>query len=504
MSDGDDFGPPPGDPRFDEEPASYSLANIDAEAAVLGNMMIENKIIEQVAAILKPEDFYEPAHQKLFKLIIFRAEEGKEANPVTLKLQVQRDPLFKPLGGAAYLATLSSGLAGLIGWRDFAVQVAELARMREISEAAEEAAQSFTEGNVTLSQATARLDDALARAVYLEKPVQVFTAADLMRKVRERSERLTMNALGSIGPTCRTISDLNTLFGPLDEGTYALIAGRPGMGKTSLAVSASWGYAANGHPGLYLAAEGNGETIGMRLQSDLSLALGMPIAHDSIRKDKLTPMERHDLPRIEEMAATLPIEYQEIERIDVRKVRSYVAQAAARWKRLGRKLEHVWVDYLQLLDASIQGRNIDDDRKRVNAISAALLGIAKDFGVRVFALSQLTRAVEARVDKRPTVSDLKESGRLEEDADIVLLLYREEHYLQEQKPTEGMKDFQALYEDWEIRMGKCANRLDLILGKNRHGERKTRTVKFFGKYYAVRGGDYAEQQGDPDENGWLL
>jgi len=480
------------------------LSNYPAEAAVLGALMVTNAAIEPCSMILEPQDFYDPAHQKLYRLILSFAEEGKEANPVSLRPIVARDPVFKPLGGARYLAELTGGYgsAGVIGWRDLARQVAEFSRLREIKEGAEDAVALYLTGEHTLTDATAALDEAVAKAISHETPVEVMSGGDLIRKVRARSERITEQAVNSVGPTCRTVSDLNTLLGPLDP-SYILLAGRPGMGKSTLAGSAAWGYAANGHPTAYYAAEGTDEGLAMRFMSDLSLANGYPIPHDSIRRDKLTPSELLEMGRLEEKADLLPLEYQVIKRIDVRRLRSYVARSAARWKAKGRKLEVVFVDYLQLLDASIRGKDIDDDRRRVNAISRALLGIVQDFGVTLFALSQLNRGVEARLDKRPQVADLRESGRLEEDADQILLLYREEYYLADAKPQEGTKDYQALLEDWEIRMGKCRDRVDIILGKNRHGERRTRTARFYGKYYAIRGGDYTDSA-QPDETGWIL
>lgn len=489
----------PGAPPAEEQ----ELFSAEVEAALLGAMMMNNEIVGECLSQLRDDDFYVPAHQKLWQLISHQVENGKAANPVTLNYIAKRDPLLKNAGGAAYLAQLTGSHAGLIGWRDFLAQVVELGRMREIELAAQDAKALFLAGTHGITEATAALDEALGRAVYLEKPIEVLTGGDMIRKVRARSDRILEQGMNTVGPTCATISDLNVLFGPLEPGTYILIAGRPGMGKTSLANSGAWGYAANGHPGLYLAAEGTDETLAMRFMSDLSLAGGFAIQHDAIKRDKLTPTERHEMDRLEQRAETLPIEYQVIDRIDVRRVRAYVARSAARWRAKGRKLAHVWVDYLQLLAATSGGKDIEDDRRRVNAVSAALLGIAKDFGVTLFAMSQLTRGVEARQDKRPNIADLRESGRLEEDADIVLLLYREEYYLADAKPQEGVKDYAALLEDWEIRMGKCRDRIDFILGKNRHGERRTRTGRFFGAHYAVRGGDYSTD-GSPDETGWIL
>lgn len=469
--------------------------NLDGEATVLGALMIDNRLIDDLRNTLTDSDFYHPCHQKIYRLILSQHDEGLRPTPVTLRPIVERDPLMKATfstegGPANYLAQLTGNPAALIGARSISQQLVQLARAREIEESAARAVQMLLAGESTMTEATSALDEAIGKAIYQEKPVRRLTADKMVGKVKQRSARITEQKLASVGPTCATVTDLNTLLGPLDGGTYVLLAGRPGMGKTTLASSAAWGYAANGHPVLYLAAEGTEDTLAMRFTSDLSLDNGHPISHDAIKRDKLTQDDLAQLDLLEQRAALLPIDYQVIDRVDVRRVRSYVSRAAAKWKAKGRKLEVVFIDYLQLLDATHKGRDIDDDRRRVNYVSRELLRIAKDFDVTLFALSQLNRDVEKRPDKRPNVADLRESGRLEEDADAILLVYREEFYLEQEKPQEGIKDYQALLDDWYVRIGRCRERVDIILGKNRHGERRTRTAKFFGSHYAIRGGDY--------------
>lgn len=503
------------DPYYDHlkghrEQMGFDLApedgpcNLEGEAALLGALMIDNRQIENVGGVITAGDFYHAAHQKFYQLICALSEEGITATPVTLKPLVERDPMlrrvFEKTGGPAhYLACLTGSGAGLIGTRQFAQQIAQLSILRQIKFEAASAVELAMTGEVSLTQATSGLDQALARALHQEKPAQPLDGAAMFRRVKDRSARLTETALaGAVGPQCATISDLNGLIGPLEPGMFVVAAGRPGMGKTTLACSAAWGYAANGHAVEYFAFEGSEDTLAMRFASDMSLDNGHPVPHDNIRKDKLSPEDRQHLDLLEERAQALPINFQVLPRIDVRRLRAYVAKAVAKWASRGRKLELVFVDYLQLLRATVRGQDVDDDRKRVSAVSNALLDIAKDFDLVVVALSQLSRAVEQRPDKRPQMSDLRESGKIEEDADVVLLLYREQHYLEHAKPREGIKNFKDELEDWEIRMARCRDRVDLILGKNRHGEARTRTAKFYGKYYAIRGGDYApDYDSDP-------
>jgi replicative DNA helicase len=466
--------------------------NVEAEAALLGAVLIENSLIDPVSQVVAPEDFYEPLHARVFAAIVRSHDRGRPVSPVTLAPIFKRDPAMNELGGPVYLARLTADGQGLLAPFTLAEQIAELSRLRRVRDGWNNMRDGYLQGD-TLEEASSYLDEALAQLNAMSVKAPVMSAAGMISKVRERSERLTNDALGEhTGVQCKTIGDLNTLLGPVEDGTYIILAGRPSMGKTTIASSAAWGYAANGHPVAYLAAEGTDDTLAMRFLSDFSLDSGLPISHDAIRRDKLTADQRAQMNRLEEEAAALPIDYQVVGRCDIRRLRGYVARLCQKWRDQDRRLRVVVVDYLQLLDATENGRPITDDRRRVNAVSDGLLNIAKDFGVCVIALSQLNRSIESRPDKRPQVSDLRESGRLEEDADVVLLAYREEYYLERNKPTQEARDYQAAMDEWESSMSRARNRVDLILGKNRHGDVRTRTAKFFGKYYACRGGDYDE------------
>jgi replicative DNA helicase len=470
--------------------------NVEGEASLLGACLIANEIIESVAQIVTADDFHEPLHARIYAQIVRSHDRGRPVTPVTLAPIFKRDPAMNELGGIGYLARLTGDGQGLLAPREIAEQIAELARMRAVRAGWESMRDGYLLGD-TLEAASSHLDEALSGLHNMTLHAPVLSASQLIGKVRERSERMLSDAMGEHrGVQCKTIGDLNTLLGPVEDGTYIILAGRPSMGKTTIASSAAWGYAANGHPTLYLAAEGTDETLAMRLLSDMSLDSELAIPHDKIRRDQLKPETRAHIDRLQEQAEALPIDYQCVGRCDIRRLRGHVARVADKWKDQGRRLRVVVVDYLQLLDATENGRPITDDRRRVNAVSDGLLAIAKDFGLCMIALSQLSRAVESRPDKRPQVSDLRESGRLEEDADVVLLAYRSEYYLERSKPTQDMRNYQQLLEEWEAEYGRARDRVDLILGKNRHGDVRTRTAKFFGKFYACRGGDY------DDSNSW--
>lgn len=465
--------------------------NVEAEAALIGCMLMNNQVIEQVLEVVNVEDFWEPVHQRIMYAITKQADQGRAVTPVTLKPIFDRDPGLKELGGIGYLAKLTSDPMSLLDPMGMAGQIAELSRIREMQEAMAMFTGSYMAGEATFAEALGYVEDAMTAASGRTTTAPVHTASGMVGLVKERAEKLTLHALDDgIGVRTSTVSDLNTLLGPIEDGTYIVIGGRPGMGKTTLASSAAWGFAAKGYAVSYLAAEGTENALAMRFTADLSLESEMPITHDQIRRDNLNHAERAHVDRLQETAESLPIEYQAVGRCDIRRLRSYVARSKARFAERGHRLRVVVVDYMQLLTASQNGREIFDDRVRINTISAGLLAIAKDFEVTVIALSQLTRALEQRDDKRPRLSDLRESGRIEEDADAVLFAYREEYYLERAKPEPGSKDYQDALNEWEVARSRCRDRVDLILAKNRHGEVRTRTAKFFGKFSAIRGGDF--------------
>lgn len=468
--------------------------NLEAEASLLGAALIDNDVIASYCSSLRPDDFYAPVHARIYNAVLQKVSAGESVTPVTLKPMFEGDEELEQLGGIAYLAQLTSDGSGLLAPRELAAQVRELAQVREIVRGVSGLTELyFNHEGGNLEEAIGPIEEALAKVGENANTARPHSAGDMLRRVPERAARLTKDALsGNLGVRTSTVSDFNSLLSPIDPGTYIVIGGRPSMGKTTLASSSAWGFAANGHPTLYAAAEGTEDSLAMRLAADLSFDTKMPLDIGRIRKDTLDHEERKHFDHLIGIADTLPIDYQLVGRCDIRRLRAHVTRSIQKWKEAGKPLEIVVVDYMQLLTASENGREITDDRRRINAVSAGLLGIAQDFGLTVIALSQLSRSLEQREDKRPRLSDLRESGRIEEDADVVMFVYRDEYYLEREKPTPGQRDFDDAMLQWESDLSRARNRVDLILGKNRHGEARTRTAKFFGKHSAVRGGDFDE------------
>lgn len=470
----------------------YSDANnIEGEAALLGALLIQNDLIDKAAEFLTPDDFYEPVHARIAHAIWRQHDKGQKVTPVTLKPLFERDKALQEIGGVRYLAQLTSDAQGLLVADELIEQLADMARIRQVQFAAQDMVNLYLSGEGSYEQAIAVIDQAMSSSAAGREKTVPQSAGDMMQRVIDRSDRISEQGLGeNVGMRCTTVSDVNSMLEPLEPGTYIVIGGRPSMGKSTLADSLARGYAGNGHPTLYAFAEGTEDKLAMRGAAALSLDTDIPITTEKVQKDKLTKDERAHYDVLLERAKTLPIDYINTGRCDIQRLRRYAMRADAKWREQGRRLEVLVVDYMQLLGATKNGREISDSREKVNEVSSGLLQIVKDLGCVVIALSQLSRSLEQRDDKRPRLSDLRESGRIEEDADVVMFVYREEYYLERNKPDRGRKDFDAAYLDWQSDLARCRNRVEIILAKNRDGSVKSRLAKFFGNYTAIRGGDF--------------
>lgn len=489
-------------PRVSYEPADeepeikpWEISNVNAEAALLGSLMIANNAIPTIAERVDVEDFAEPVHGRIFKAILKLHERGVNANPVTLRPIFQNDPDLKTLGGASYLAQLTGSGAGLIGLVDFADQIAELAVRRTVAAAAQDLLEAIS--NPTADDGIAAIDDLVSTvqdvaytAMKRAQPMRPTSSLAMVSSVRKAIGEAAAADEPPERPKCKTVPDIDKILGGLEPGLH-IIGGRPGMCKTTLACSIAWGYAAGGIPFEYFHAEMTGDQMARRHVSDLSHAMKMSIEHAKLRSGKLTPEEFRRLEQIEEMAKTLPINFVPTGACDIRRVEAGATRAAMRWKNQGRKLGGIVVDYMQRYTAhDARGRVITDATETVGVVSSTLGRIAERLEIPVFALAQLGRQVEDRKDRRPQMNDLKLSGRIEEDADSVTLLYREEYYHEKTKPNKDPASKE--YQDWDLHMNCVRGKIELIGEKNRHGRPRTRTVKFYHPYYAIRGSDFDE------------
>lgn len=468
---------------------SDRLINATAEAALLGALMIDNKLISEVADRVKVDHFGDALHGRIFNMMMRFEAKGMRADALTLR------PLFahdSDAQGGDYLDQLVEDPAVAAAAPDIADQVADLAARRAMREAFRTGMDSLHEDlDRPIDEIVGQVETAASAAASGQTDDETSDAGDLVGMVEERDDRIC-NDPGAIGITNFLVETIDEALGPLETQTYNLIAGRPGMGKTALASSAALGYAINGHAGLYLNYEMKKEQIGIRIAADLGYSLGYKLTHANLKKGGLSAQDRRELADIRELARTLPIKYLTPKSKDIRRLWSLVARQKAIWAAAGRQLKFVVVDYIGLLTATdAEGRPIEDTRKCMNVVSKMLKKLATDLDVVVIALAQLSRAVESRQNKRPMLSDLKESGDLEQDADSVLFVYREEYYLRQAEPTRGEKHGQTdLHEEWTAALFAARNKLEAIVAKNRHGSAGTKHGKFVDDYVAVRSGDH--------------
>lgn len=447
-----------------------AIANVECEAALLGALMYEPKLIDPIADRLSGPMFYEPLHGRIYDSIVTLHGQGKSANPVTLKPYFEADPSIRELGGVGYLGQLSGSGAAVVGAKDFAEQVRELSQRRALSIALQEAVQAASDPNVSLDVAGEIADQALAEAREGEDLAGEYTAAEAVQLVIDGMSEPVR------GVRCGIIPAIDTLLGPLRPSHLIIGAGRPGMGKTASALSYARGAAERGHGVLFVSLEMDAEQLAERLIADACLEQG--IRYDSIRDRTLTSDEKLEVCRVHDRIRDLPLQILDKQGLTVSALRRLVRRWKRRFTARGQSLELVVVDYLQLMggDAS-NGRY-----ELVTEISRGLKGIAKSEGLAVLALSQLSRKVEDREDKRPTLSDLRESGQIEQDADAVIFFLRLEYYLQQSEPLQG--DKKRL--EWEQALQGCRGAIEFICAKRRNGRVGTRFGRFIGDSQAVR------------------
>ena len=481
------------------ETATQALPqNVEAEAALLGALMIDNRLVEDVQLKLRPEHFFEPLHGRIYEAILKLTDGNRVANPVTLRPLFESDENIKEVGGVAYLAQLTGSGAAVIGARDFAGQIYDLALLRALIGVGRdlvEGALDTSEDVAPLAQIE-RAESALysvAEEGGAEGKAKSFS--DATKEALRIAEAALNNGGGLTGITTG-FDCVNARIGGLQRSDLIIVAGRPGMGKTALATNMAFSAAER-----FL--------IDQRDRIDLDRSAGAGIAFFSLEMsaDQLVTRVLAERSRVTaEELRTGKISHKDFQSFsraaqDLSAVNFYIddtpgltiAALRTRARRLKRQknIGMVIVDYLQLL----QGTSKSSDANRVQEISEISRGLktlAKELNVPVVACAQLSRAVEQREDKRPQLSDLRESGSIEQDADIVMFVYREEYYLAGKQPPDDHPDLAA----WQEQMSRAYGVAELIIAKNRHGATGKERLRFEGKY--TKFSDLAEEDRLPE------
>jgi len=465
-------------PRPDEMAARALPANVEAEAAFLGAALIDNRVIEEMVTPLRPDHFFEPAHVRIYDRILQLLDRKAVVTPVTLKPYFEADEALKELGGASYLARLTSDGQGLLAPRELAEQIYDLALLRELVSVGRTLVNDAldTSESVEPLEQVARAEAALyrvAEGASVGSEAQPFRMSSLAAITQIEK---ALNSGGHISGRTTGLDDLNAKVGGLHDSDLIILAGRPAMGKTSLVTNIAFNCAERylrdladgidpkqsvGAPVAFFSLEMSADQLATRI-----LAEQAEISSERLRMGKIS---REDFQRISfasQRLSELPLYIDDTPALSIAALRT-------RARRMKRKhdIGLVVIDYLQLLQGS--GRASDNRVNEISEISRGLKTLAKELAVPVIALSQLSRAVESREDKRPQLSDLRESGSIEQDADMVWFIYREEYYHNASKPDEptetSSSDSVEKYRRWEERHEEVVNKATVIISKQRHG-----------------------------------
>jgi replicative DNA helicase len=468
--------------------------NVEAEAALLGALMIDNRLVEDIQLKLKPHHFFEPLHGRIYEAILRLTDSNRVANPVTLKPLFEADDSIKEVGGAAYLAQLTGSGAAVIGARDFAAQIYDLALLRALIGVGRD----LVEGALDTSEDVAPLAQIERAETELYKVAEEGGAegkaksfSDATKEALEMAER-ALNSGGHLSGLTTGLEALNSKIGGLHRSDLVIVAGRPGMGKSALGTNMAFAAAQRfmrdaedgiepeksaGAPVAIFSLEMSSDQLATRILAEQS-----GITSENLRMGRISQDEFRKLARAAAELQSLPLYIDDTPGLTIAALRTR-ARRLKRQKGIGM----VIVDYLQLLQGT--GRNSNENRvQEISEISRGLKQLAKELDVPVVGLSQLSRQVEQREDKRPQLADLRESGSIEQDADIVLFIYRDEYYLKGQEvemptPDEAAHSLDRVskYEDWKKKFEDVAGRAEIIVAKQRHGSTGIVRVRFDGR-----------------------
>ena len=457
--------------------------SIEAEQQLLGAILTNNDLFDRVASIVRADHFYDPVHARIFETASARIAKNSLASPVTLKAFMEDDSGLAELGGPAYLVRLAGAAISSFAVRDYAEMIYDLAIRREL----------ITVGNDIAAKA-ARIDvDSEPKEQIVDAEQKLYALAEQGQTEQGFQSFLTAvtNAVkvanaayqreGGLAGVSTGLIDMDKKLGGLHRSDLLILAGRPSMGKTSLATNVAFniaraykkGIIASGEEGAidggvvgFFSLEMSAEQLATRILSEVA-----EIPSNQIRRGNFTESEfRRIVDAAKELEAA-PLFIDDTPALPI-------SQLAARARRLKRThgLDALFIDYLQLVRGTGRSEN------RVNEISEITMGlkaIAKELDIPVIALSQLSRQVENREDKRPQLSDLRESGSIEQDADVVMFVFREEYYKEREKPGDHELDKMGI---WQEEMERLHGKAEVVIGKQRHGPIGTVELSFEGQF----------------------
>lgn len=481
--------------------AAYRMAphNIEAEQALLGAMLVNNDAFYRVSDFLKPEHFYESIHAQIYAVAGDMIRATKRANPITIKTFLPADEKIGDITVTQYLARLAAEATTIINAEDYGRSIYDLATRRSLITVGEDMVNIAYDAPVDMPPRQ-QIEDAERRLFELAETgrydggfhdfgTAINEAIDLASAAYQRDGGLSGVATG--------LQAIDDRMGGLQRSDLVVLAGRPAMGKTALATNIAFNIA-NEYRG-DVNADGSAQAIDGGIVGFFSLEMSAEqlatriiseqteVSSAKIRRGEITETDFEKLAGCAQEMQRIPLFIDQTGGISI-------AQLAARARRLKRQrgLDVMIIDYIQLMQGSSHTKS--NRVQEITEITTGLKALAKELQIPIIALSQLSRQVENRDDKRPQLADLRESGSIEQDADVVLFVYREEYYLERMEPKEGSEEWMK----WELAMNEAKGRAEVIIAKQRHGPTGAAKLAFQGQF--TRFSDLIEDSYLPERN----
>ncbi|MEJ8475328.1 replicative DNA helicase [Roseibium algae] len=473
--------------------------NAEAERQLLGAILVNNETYYRVSDFLEPFHFFVPPHQDIYEKIGQLIRAGKTASPITLKTFYPADTKIADLSATQFLLRLAADAASIINAEDYGRTIYDLALRRNLIRIGEDMVNIAFDAPIDVPP-TQQIDDAERRLFELAETGRqeggFVSFGDALTETIEMAHA-AWNREGALSGISTGLTELDRLLGGLQHSDLVVLAARPAMGKTSLVTNIAYNIAqayqaeeqpdgsiktVNGGVVGFFSLEMSAEQLATRIISEQT-----EISSSKIRRGDITESDFEKLAAASQHMQTVPLHVDQTGGISI-------ASLVARARRLKRQrgLDLIVVDYIQLLSGT--SKTAGNRVQEVTEITTGLKALAKELNVPILALSQLSRQVENRDDKRPQLSDLRESGSIEQDADVVMFIYREEYYLSKTEPEEGSPE----YEVWRDKVERVKGKAEVIIAKQRHGPTGTANLHFEGQY--TRFSDLAEDEYLPERH----
>lgn len=478
--------------------------NLEAEQAVLAAVLLNNRALERVSEFLAPEHFSHPAHQEIYRLALRQFSAGIPFDLITAKGYLEQQGTLESVGGVEYLTELAGAGATVVNVEQYGRIVFENAMRRELINLGQ---------SITDAAYVEDLENPVSRQIEVaeQKLFDMATNGTTDKEIAPisvalsdalREAEIAYKGDGKLSGLTTGLNKLDNLISGLHHSDLIIIAGRPGMGKTTLAMNIAFNAAS-----AILSGRANeqykGAVVFFSLEMSKSqlaarvLSSQTKIPATAMREGSLTDEDFLKMSQYSDAIGKVPLFIDDTPGMSVPQIR-------ARARRIARKhggISLIVIDYLQLM-MSPGGRRNENRVQELSEITRGLKMLAKELDIPVIALSQLSRSVENRDDKRPQLSDLRESGSIEQDADIVMFTYREEYYLDNRDPSLriGVTTSEKTQQDYHKRLANCRNKADIIVGKNRHGRPDTIKLAFYGEYYLFDNLEDIQLRADDDMN----